>query len=852
MDNSASGAPNVEAVPEDISMESEQSQDSQQPYQSHSIDEPHASFFQGDQQLENNQGQEQPEPHSPPQRASRPDVAAEDLELGGQSDDQIHKLQLAAQMSQALQNVVGSSTAAEESPYGPQESNLESLRELQDEEPDADVHSQGHDPEAHELPVLSVSIESSSHQDLQQTLRQIIPHPEPQQEPQPSNPSHPPPTQHAYMRSPHQPVLAPATTVVGIQTQYTLGDMTPPRKRSKVSRACDECRRKKVKCDASSETGEETCSNCRRSNVRCMFSRVPQKRGPSKGYIKELADRINSIEGKLGGGQSVAEALAGELVSRQNLGESYAASAQGEDIRKRPFSQISSNNFPTLAPSRPPGWAAEPRPAPSQPSYSANGLALKPILPRASIGLIPSRVPGTDGVTVDSQPAQASPTASEISDNVYNAYLNIVHHVLPFLPASKTKLNAQLAECGPSLQGAFIEALNSAVGSFPGISNIQGSLTRAYRLLTDFDAEGGGRGPVSHLIRLQCLILLIINVDNYGPSSLTGEHEGSPKVELLARAAGFAYFMNIPDEAMTLGPVADAESDECLRVRAWWVLIILDRWNAISSATRLAIPGDAVVLPHNLKTVFGEANYRFTLLAYIMGHWTPASVIAPLNSTPGDGARASAVFHLNMEMWRADFPADIPPKVQPVLHLSYWHCRLLAFLFMPSSLITDVTWAVRESVRLLTSHPQMVSPLNHHFTALTALCLIEMTKVEKSREEATQLLSNLVDANIAPSAWDEAISARIREAIQPSTSTAAQTTASQSLQHLADLATSTEIGATINNAAATAGAAADVSPADKAERGPKFRVNDNYEDLGFDPREMLRTGYLNAISEPSP
>lgn len=56
------------------------------------------------------------------------------------------------------------------------------------------------------------------------------------------------------------------------------------RKRSKVSRACDECRRKKVKCDAQSEQGP--CSNCRRSNMECQFSRVPQKRGPSKGYVR--------------------------------------------------------------------------------------------------------------------------------------------------------------------------------------------------------------------------------------------------------------------------------------------------------------------------------------------------------------------------------------------------------------------------------------------------------------------------------------------------------------------------------------------------------------------------------------
>lgn len=186
-------------------------------------------------------------------------------------------------------------------------------------------------------------------------------------------------------------------------------------------------------------------------------------------------------------------------------------------------------------------------------------------------------------------------------------------------------------------------------------------------------------------------------------------------------------------------------------------------------------------------------------------------------------------------MWRAHFPGDILPNVEPVLHLAYWHCRLLAFLFMPSALVTDVTWAVRESVRLLTSHPQMVSPLNHHFTSLTTLCLIEMAKGEKSHEEATQLLSNLLDASIAPSAWDESIRAKIRDALRPSTSSAAEATASQSLQHLADLATAVEFPA-----------------ADKVDDEPKFRTSDNYDDLGFDPRPVLRAGYLNAIAQLSP
>lgn len=83
---------------------------------------------------------------------------------------------------------------------------------------------------------------------------------------------------------------------------YGIG--TDRRKRSKVSRACDECRRKKVgeriptsplmadecaqvRCDSTTSDGTmiETCSNCRRLKLTCQFERAPMKRGPSKGYI---------------------------------------------------------------------------------------------------------------------------------------------------------------------------------------------------------------------------------------------------------------------------------------------------------------------------------------------------------------------------------------------------------------------------------------------------------------------------------------------------------------------------------------------------------------------------------------
>lgn len=194
---------------------------------------------------------------------------------------------------------------------------------------------------------------------------------------------------------------------------------------------------------------------------------------------------------------------------------------------------------------------------------------------------------------------------------IFYRYLAIVHHVLPFLPSSKDILNSHLAHCSPHLRGAFIEALNSAIGSF-AVRDVQGSLASANRLLADFEVEGGRKSQISGLVHLQCLILMIINTDNVGPPSLTGEHEGPAKASLLGRAAGVAYAMSVPQEATALDGVSDVESDQCIRVRAWWTLVILDRWNALSTATPLIISGDTIVLPSNLKPIVGEANFRFT------------------------------------------------------------------------------------------------------------------------------------------------------------------------------------------------------------------------------------------------
>lgn len=132
---------------------------------------------------------------------------------------------------------------------------------------------------------------------------------------------------------------------------------------------------------------------------------------------------------------------------------------------------------------------------------------------------------------------------------------------------------------------------------------------------------------------------------------------------------------------------------------------------------------------------------------------------------------------------------------------------------------------------LLLTNTQLLSPLNHHFFCLTALSLVELTRVEKTREEATFLLRQLLESNLAPSTWDAVIRDHISEHIRPST---AQDTANQSLQHLADLATATEI---------------DASKLERSSNLISLRTSDNYSDVGFDPRKLTQAGYLNVLAE---
>jgi len=68
-------------------------------------------------------------------------------------------------------------------------------------------------------------------------------------------------------------------------------------KRSKITKACDNCRRRRVKCDGV----PDGCGGCKAAKTQCVYTTSNTKRGPPKGYVEVIEDRLGKIENMLVG-----------------------------------------------------------------------------------------------------------------------------------------------------------------------------------------------------------------------------------------------------------------------------------------------------------------------------------------------------------------------------------------------------------------------------------------------------------------------------------------------------------------------------------------------------------------------
>jgi hypothetical protein len=151
-------------------------------------------------------------------------------------------------------------------------------------------------------------------------------------------------------------------------------------------------------------------------------------------YIKELADRINSIEGKLDIQGKIEFPWSAERES-SHFGppafgtDTSATPAPPEDTnRKRPFSSISTTDFNTPTSARQVPWGSEPRPIKPMATpgeryhYSATNLTPQPLMIKPDTPSRPT-VASMDSAVGD---IPESETPREVDDATFDLYALIL------------------------------------------------------------------------------------------------------------------------------------------------------------------------------------------------------------------------------------------------------------------------------------------------------------------------------------------------------------------------------------------------------------------------------------------
>lgn len=635
--------------------------------------------------------------------------------------------------------------------------------------------------------------------------------------------------------------------------------------RTKVSRACDECRRKKIRCDALDETAATPCTSCARTGLKCAFSRQPLKRGPSKGYIKELAERLQHLE--------------------QAVQDPTVASHQQAEIRRVQAALAAEGGQQFYAPGVTP---VEPR-AGDKRSYAVaegwaahggawDGIVSSPqqlqmqmqMQSQQQLHHLPqspqlSRVPqpfwrvapnttAQDNTSVPYDHANAESIsvtgigAFDWDEDVIGEYYRLIHQTFPLLPNSKTRLRHKLRECPASLREAFLAAIDCLMRTFP-TSTLTPSpsypliLKRAAENLAKYPFDNpSAHTPATNLVYLQTLLLMAIETDNHGPATIRGQ-AGPSRAEWLGRAAGVAGQLEIntirSDTAGGSILSGDRDSEDRLARRVWWVLFILDRWHASSTADLLKLPENSVVLLPEDQILLGESTYHLARLSFIIGHLAAILTTTKTPSTdvmaPSNPASSLLTLTLAGEIDRFRESVESVWGSLNLVHLSYHHVHLLIKRLNPLTEPPELVGHAVKVATVLNSRATPVTPLNHHFAALSAMTLCELADVSKTRDQAIKGLEELrsclgggrgLAGFEGSEGWDGAIRELVVAKLERIERGGGGAADGEALRSLAEAA----VGA------GTGGAAVGVNGGD-GEGGP------------FDPTMLTRYGYLSALAQ---
>lgn len=531
---------------------------------------------------------------------------------------------------------------------------------------------------------------------------------------------------HQHFQAPPRPTHSPqqmAHAVMSLEGQHEHYDPNDPsRKRSKVSRACDECRRKKIRCDATSENGPEACSSCKRTGARCQFSRQPMKRGPSKGYIKELADRLNSLESQIQQPQNSSHNF-----DFGGMGDQTFVDTQSPPQFKRQRTHSMTEGFPETFGR--PSWSAQDR----EPSLNGNR--------RTSFG----------------EMALAGSLITGVNEGTLRVYYNTVHPTIPILPHNDSALN-RLTNCPAKLREAFFIALEACVRNFAAKSLPPTELSPNQLLQQCFTAVDAAKYCLgnsdysqqlyNNLVFCQSLILLATASDRPG-SVVVGS-----TAQLLGQLAGCITDLGLNDsKTLNVLKEQDFEAFQIAR-RVFWTAFILDRFHASSRIKDLMLPLHVGSLTRDDYSALGEVGYHLARAAKIVGqiaYVNRAGSVPDVDASspftfPTLSATSPESIYLNGQL--ADFRESIEitelTNTSPP-YLAYQYLRVfvarLSSQHMPSPEVFSLT---KDLLAYLMNGA--VTPLHHILAALVAKSLVELSDRVETQVEAHAGIKEMSDA----------------------------------------------------------------------------------------------------------
>ncbi|KAH1322282.1 hypothetical protein KXV81_006855 [Aspergillus fumigatus] len=561
---------------------------------------------------------------------------------------------------------------------------------------------------------------------------------------------------------------------VGVDPNHDLsyGDQSARRKRSKISRACDECRRKKVRCDASSESGVETCSNCRRLGVACQFSRVPMKRGPSKGYIKELAERLHTLESQMQPAMvhpDMQYQAMNEVSPPRPYQEFSPPMDAGSIGRKRTYSV-----FEGLPAGLPNTSYSQPQfnPRGSQNAFDAGETSTDPMNSSVMGNTAPKpgnlfwstnehEIPhGLDIPDVSKHGIEEDMTPLDVDGGALNAYYAKIHTIFPILPHSKDRLLEILHQCSREVQEVFLYALytvtrtnlDRVLSTFERVT----SFDNAQDLLLYYTRQPALVRPTAvNLVWLQATLLMILDCDSRGPENIVLK-DGVPKHSLIQSATKLGSDMakSLDQLKAKRSSDADVDSDANLVRRSWVSLAILARWYAISVAD-LSVLVNQEIGGREDERVLGSVTAGIgAYSSFLVEMVTLAAMehnVCQSNTGLGRMIGANLVASLErlgqIEDLRKPYDAaeETPSHgfFESLQNQLYWTVRLLIkrhiFVYSPYEIIYCAVEVINE-LHKATMESRPATPFDLHSLALASMTLLEATVLPEHTNECWDTL----------------------------------------------------------------------------------------------------------------